>query len=46
MADGDGGPDGGPKGCKNGQHCNKIVGAEELEAVDAIAAVSVEVVEG
>lgn len=45
VADGDGGPDGGPKGCKNGQHCNKIVAPEELEEVDAIAAVSVEAVE-
>ncbi len=45
VADGDGGPDGGPTGCKNGQHCNKIVGPQELEDTSAIAAVSVEVVE-
>jgi hypothetical protein len=41
----DGGPDGGPRGCKNGQHCQKIIAPLELEASDAIVAVNVQAFE-
>jgi hypothetical protein len=36
----DGGPDGGPKGCKNGQHCQKMIAPPEIEASDPLVAVS------
>jgi hypothetical protein len=35
----DDGPDAGPKGCKNGQHCSKVIAPLEIEAVDPIVAV-------
>jgi hypothetical protein len=35
----DDGPDAGPKGCKNGQHCNKVIAPPEIEASDPIVAV-------
>jgi hypothetical protein len=37
----DGGPDAGPRGCKNGQHCQKVIAPPEIDAGDAIVAVSV-----
>jgi hypothetical protein len=36
----DDGPDGGPKGCKNGQHCKKIIAPREIEASQPLVAVS------
>lgn len=41
----DGGPDAGPQGCKNGQHCKKVIAPPEIEAGDAIAAVSLSALE-
>jgi hypothetical protein len=35
----DDGPDAGPKGCKNGQHCQKVIAPPEIEASEPIAAV-------
>jgi hypothetical protein len=33
-------PDGGPSGCKNGQHCQKIIAPPEIDATQPIAAVT------
>jgi hypothetical protein len=35
----DDGPDAGPKGCKNGQHCKKVIAPVEIEASEPIVAV-------
>lgn len=35
----DDGPDAGPKGCKNGQHCNKVIAPPEIELGDPLVAV-------
>ena len=35
----DGGPDGGPSGCKQGQHCQRIIAPPEIESTDPIVAV-------
>jgi hypothetical protein len=34
------GPDGGPSGCKNGQHCQKVIAPPEIDASEPIVAVS------
>src|ERR1700733_6907909 len=34
------GPDGGPSGCKNGQHCQKIIAPPEIDASQPIVAVA------
>lgn len=36
----DDGPDGGVKGCKNGQHCQKVIAPPEIDAADPIVAVT------
>ncbi|MFM6129989.1 MAG: hypothetical protein ACKPBV_14885 [Sphaerospermopsis kisseleviana] len=33
------GPDAGPRGCKNGQHCQKVIAPVEIERIEAITAV-------
>jgi hypothetical protein len=37
---GDGGPDAGPSGCKNGQHCQKVIAPIELEQDAPIVAIA------
>lgn len=39
LARADDGPDAGPKGCKNGQHCQKLIGPGELLAEQALPAI-------
>ena len=36
----DGGPDAGPRGCKNCQHCDKVVAPPEIDASEPIVAVT------
>jgi len=33
-------PDGGPKGCKNGQHCQKIIAPSDMDVIGPIVAVA------
>ncbi len=40
RSSGSGDPDAGPKGCKNGQHCSKIIAPADLVFADPIVAVS------
>lgn len=42
----DDGPDAGPKGCKNGQHCQKVIAPPEIEASDALVALPETAFEG
>lgn len=41
----DDGPDAGPKGCKNGQHCQKVIAPVEIEGIESIAAVLIPVLD-